>query len=86
MALESHEEAEEVIETDSEDELVKNNEGYHPCVIPLHSRFKHFWDHLQLPLMIYVATLVPFRMSFLAEFEIPVWAAKKPEENLTQKR
>ncbi len=57
---------------EEEDEILKNNESKHYCVIPLESGFKFFWDHLQLVMMIYVATLVPYKVCFIEE-TIIVW-------------
>jgi len=57
-----------------EDDILKNNETTkHYCIIPLDSRFKFIWDHLQLVLMIYVATAVPFKLCYIEEKQYPNW-------------
>ena len=56
-----------------EDEILKNNEAYHFCFINLDGRFKFTWDHIQLLLMIYVVTLVPWKICFVEDGEFPLW-------------
>lgn len=78
---EPHEEpGEEEVSEESEDqeeleerEKTRIKQGKGCLIIPLESNFKFFWDHLNILMMVYVATLVPYRICFLSDYTYPVW-------------
>ena len=43
------------------------------CLINPNGAFKMMWDHFQMLLILYVATLTPFKFSFIEDGEYPSW-------------
>lgn len=60
-------------DSDDDFEVNKNLPKPSRCHIPLESSFKLFWDHLQIVLLLYVGIFVPYKITFLGNYEIPAW-------------
>ena len=43
------------------------------CLIRLDSKFKRYWDHLMTLLILYVAMISPFKISFIEDDDFPWW-------------